>query len=113
MAGVVFGLVALLLWPLFILFLNPRFDPDWKHRRWTAFETEALPLFAVFRLSLYVPAVCSDLCARRLFGQVDGASYDFRGRAGPVLYTLCMIEMLSIAGAVAGAIAHNVIKALA
>lgn len=110
-AGFIGVWTAVLLWPVFLLFLNPRFDPDWKHRRWTAFEAEALPLFAVFRMSLYVPAVCSRFCARRLFGEVEGERYDFRGRAGPVLYVLCMVEAIAgLGGGVVGVLAHYTLK---
>lgn len=97
-AGTAAVMSALALWPVFLIFLNPKFDPDWKDRRWTPFEREALPFFGVFRIALYVPAVTSRFCARRLFGAEEGESYDFRGRAGPVLYAFCMAEMLLICG---------------
>ncbi len=97
-AGTLSVFVALALWPVFLIFLNPKFDPDWKDRRWTPFEREALPFFGVFRIALYVPAVASRFCARRLFGVPEGERYDFRGRAGPVLYALCMVEMILMYG---------------
>jgi len=105
--------LAILIWPILLLYLNPRFDPDWKHKRWTELEATVLPMFSVFRMSLYVPAVCSRFCARRLFGAVEGERYDFRGRAGPLLYVLCMVELVAgVGGGTVGSLAHYALKLL-
>ncbi len=112
-AGGMSMLVGAFVLPAFPLFLNPRFDPDWKTRRWTKLEAETLPLFPFLRASLYVPAVCSRFCARRLFGAVEGERYDFRGRAGTLLYVLCMVELVAgVGGGVVGVIARYTLKLL-